>query len=131
MEAVNPGNESADTTDVPTEHEQLLRANNELHVALADRNAEVMGDERAATIFASVEELYLAYDGVDADVSVATLRQVNWGLRTVTALIDGDDPPALFKIQEPDRWAYAKTLVAAGSFGLIVALLLYEFISKA
>jgi hypothetical protein len=117
---------------VPTEHADLLRSNAELHETLTARQDEIAADERAATIFGSVEELYRAYDGTDPDddVNVATLRQVNWGLRTVEALIDDEEPPAVFKIQEPDRWAYTKTLIAAGSFGLLVALILYEIITR-
>lgn len=113
------------------EHEALLRANEDLHASLSERTDEIAADERAATIFHSVEELYLAYAaGPDNEVEPATLRQVNWGLRTVEALIDDEDPPALFAIQHPVRFAYAKTLLVAGSFGLLVALLLYELMTN-
>lgn len=111
------------------EHDQLLTANTELHATLSDRRDEIATDERAATIFDSVEELHLAANG-EGDVELATLRQVNWGLRTVEALLEDEEPPALFAVQHPVRGAYAKTLIVAGSFGLLVALLLYEFITK-
>ena len=111
------------------EHDQLLSANSELHATLSDRHDEIAADERAATIFDSVEELHLATNG-EGDVELATLRQVNWGLRTVEALLEDEEPPALFAVQHPVRGAYAKTLIVAGSFGLLVALLLYELITK-
>lgn len=111
------------------EHEQLLGANAELHASLSDRRSEIASDERAATIFDSVEELHLA-SGDEPEVALATLRQVNWGLRTVEALLDDEEPPALFAVQHPVRGAYAKTLLVAGSFGMLVALLLYELITS-
>ena len=111
------------------EHDQLISANAELHATLSDRREEIESDERAATIFDSVEELHLASES-ETDVELATLRQVNWGLRTVEALLEDEDPPALFAVQRPVRGAYARTLVVAGSFGLLVALLLYELITN-
>lgn len=126
---VNHSGPAADSTTMQTEHEELRLANADLHAELATRTEEIEDDERASTIFSSVEELYLAYESENAeDAPIATLRQVNWGLRTVTALLEDEDPPALFKIQEPVRGAYAKTLIVAGSFGLLVAVILYELI---
>ncbi len=128
---INPGPDGADGTTVASESDQLRSQNASLHAELMDRSDDVAADERAAAIFGSVEELYLAYESDGEATPLATLRQVNWGLRTVVALIDDEEPPALFKIQEVDRWGYTKTLIAAGSFGLIVALLLYELIIRA
>jgi hypothetical protein len=126
---INSSGSAADSSTVHTEHDALLRANADLHAELSRRTEEVAADERAATIFTSVEELYVAYEDSEPDeVSIATLRQVNWGFRTVTALLDDEEPPALFRIQEPLRGAYTRTLIVAGSFGLLVAVLLYEFI---
>lgn len=126
---VNPAPGAADRDRVTDEHKQLLSANAELHDSLSDRRSEIAADERTSTIFDSVEELHLAA-GLETEVALATLRQVNWGLRTVEALLDDEEPPALFAVQHPVRGAYARTLLVAGSFGLLVALLLYELISS-
>jgi hypothetical protein len=126
---VNSTPDTADRDRVTDEHDQLLNENAELHSSLADRRDEIASDDRAATIFDSVEELHLAAEG-ESDVEIATLRQVNWGLRTVEALLEDEDPPALFAVQRPVRGAYVRTLVVAGSFGLLVALLLYELITN-
>ena len=118
---------------MPAEHVEMQRVTSEIFVAVSARRDEIDADDRASTIFESVEELWNAYNEADADAdtdgAMATMRHVTWGLRTVAAILDNEPPPPLLELPKPERWAYAKLLVVAGSFRLLVAILLYEMVS--
>lgn len=112
----------------------MQRSTRELYKRVDYRRDELEGNERAATIFGSVQDMYDGYDedvaARDPEGALATLRSVDWGLRAVLALLDDEPPPPVVDLPEPERWAYAKLLLVAGSFGLLVAILLYEALSR-